>query len=242
MSRTAIKYLFGEGVQPLAYVRLKTEVKRDIQLDLAVDAFLLSNGAPVSVADVLARYNRPTPAAGEPLLRPPGSAGGGMGGGVKGAASEDATLASIERAANAVAAGNFHSNHDKLGRFASSDEPSAGDAPSSKNPPLSRSTDDEQNLFYHPEDILGLSKPHEKVNISPAWSGFLKFIKGVVSPRGPFFAALGTPGSDEQIQGMQDLLDQGAAGMTEIARAEGGPAAEKKMVQGLKDQVTTPGG
>ena len=105
-------------MQPLAFVRLKTQVARDIQLDLAVDAFLLSNGAPVSVADVLARYHRPTPAPGEPLLRPPGSAGGG-GGGAKGAASEDATLASIERAANAavvrVAAGNFNPNHDQAG-------------------------------------------------------------------------------------------------------------------------------
>ena len=105
MSRTAIQYLFGEGVQPLAYVRLKTQVAGDIQLDLAVDAFLLSSGAPVSVADVLARYGRPMPAAGEALLQPPGGAGGGGGGGgVKAAASEDATLASIERAANAAAA------------------------------------------------------------------------------------------------------------------------------------------
>ena len=123
VSRTAIRYLFGEGVPPLAYVRLRTEVKRDIQLDLAVDAFLLSNGAPVGVADVLARYGRPTPGADEPLLRPPPAAGGGDGGGgAKGAASEDATRASIERAANGaeaarVAAGNFNPNHDKLGRF-----------------------------------------------------------------------------------------------------------------------------
>ena len=121
-------------MQPLAYVRLKTQVQRDIQLDLAVDAFLLSNGAPVSVADVLARYHRPTPAPGEPLLQPPGSVGGG--GGAKAAASEDATLASIERAANAVlarvAVENFNPNHDKLGRFTTSDgavAPSDKDAP-----------------------------------------------------------------------------------------------------------------
>ena len=126
VSRTAIRYLFGEGVPPLAYVRLRTEVRRDIQLDLAVDAFLLSNGAPVGVADVLARYNRPTPGADEPLLRPPAAAGGGDGGGgARGAASEDATRASLERAANGaeacVATGNFHPNHDKLGRFTTKD-------------------------------------------------------------------------------------------------------------------------
>ena len=121
VSRTAIKYLFGEGVQPLAHVRLKTQVKRDIQLDLAVDAFLLSNGAPVGVADVLARYNRPTPAADEPLLKPPGRFGGSGGGGAKGAASEDAALASIERAGNravsAFAIPNDNPYHDARGRF-----------------------------------------------------------------------------------------------------------------------------
>ena len=123
VSRTAIKYLFGAGVQPLAYVRLKTQVAQDIQLDLAVDTFLLSNGAPLGLADVLARYNRPTPGADEPLLKPPGNVGGS--GGAKAAASEDATLASIERAANAVlarlAAGNFNPYHDKLGRFTTGD-------------------------------------------------------------------------------------------------------------------------
>ena len=122
VSRTAIKYLFGESVQPLAYVRLKTQVAQDIQLDLAVDAFLLSNGAPLGLADVLARYGRPTPGADEPLLKPPGSAGGGgSGGGAKAAASEDATLASIERAANGAASRLTFPNddpyHDAQGRF-----------------------------------------------------------------------------------------------------------------------------
>ena len=94
VSRTAIRYLFGEGVKPLAFVRIKTQVKRDIQLDLAVDAFLLQNGGPISVADALERYNRPTPADAEPLLKPPVAAG------PAGAAKEDEAEATIERAAN----------------------------------------------------------------------------------------------------------------------------------------------
>jgi hypothetical protein len=109
VSRTAIRYLFGSNVRPLAFVQLRTQVKRDIQLDLAVDAFLLNSGAPVGTADTLARYNRPVPGQGESLLGAAGGAGGSAAGGAggsasaggsRGAASEDATLAGIERAAN----------------------------------------------------------------------------------------------------------------------------------------------
>ncbi len=96
VSRTAIRYLFGSGTRPLAYVRIKTLVRRNIQLDLAVDAFLLNNGAPVSRADALERYGRPTLDADAPLLQPPAATGGSA----RAVASEDASLASIERAAN----------------------------------------------------------------------------------------------------------------------------------------------
>ena len=99
VSRTAIRYLFGPGVKPLAYVRIKTQARRDIQLDLAVDAFLLQNGAPVALADALERYGRPLPGPGEALLHP------ATGGGATGAASEVNTEASLERAANQDADG-----------------------------------------------------------------------------------------------------------------------------------------
>ena len=88
VSRTAIRYLFGPEARPLAYVRIRTLVRRDIQLDLAVDSFLLNNGAPVARADALERYGRPTPGADEPLLQPPAAAGGSA----RNAASEDASL------------------------------------------------------------------------------------------------------------------------------------------------------
>ncbi len=95
VSRTAIKYLFGLGVKPLAYVRIKTEVKRDIQLDLAVDTFLISNGVPVGIDDTLERYSRPTPGPDEELLKPAAASAG-----VAGAAKEDEAEATIEKAAN----------------------------------------------------------------------------------------------------------------------------------------------
>ena len=161
VSRTAIKYLFGEGVQPLAYVRLKTAAGQDVGRDLAVDTFLLSSGAPLSVADVLARYHRPMPAAGELLLQPPGSAGGsGDGGGAKAAASEEATLASIERAANAamarVLADNYNHIHDKLGRFATRNN---GASPIDKDTPEPGSAGEKK---------LG----GEGAKIEPDWSDF----------------------------------------------------------------------
>ncbi len=124
VSRTAIRYLFGPGATPLAYVRIKTSVRKDIQLDLAVDAFLLNNGAPLSLAGTLERYGRPLPGPGETLLHP------SLGGGAKGAASEDTVEASLERAANGAAervtAENFNPNHGEDGRFTSGDGAEGG--------------------------------------------------------------------------------------------------------------------
>ena len=93
VSRTAIRYLFGSGATPLAYVRVKTQVRRDIQLDLAVDTFLLNHGAPMALAAALERYGRPVPAAGETLLqaRPDDASA---------TAREVSATVAIERAAN----------------------------------------------------------------------------------------------------------------------------------------------
>ena len=115
VSRTVIRYLFGPAARPLAYVRLKTLARRDIQLDLAVDSFLLNNGAPIGLADALERYGRPLPGQGTPLLR-------AAAGGAKSTASEITSVASLERAANALtaasaAAGNDNPYHDAQGRF-----------------------------------------------------------------------------------------------------------------------------
>ncbi len=96
VSRTAIRYLFGAEVTPLAYVRVKTQVRRDVQLDLATDTFLLNHGAPMGLAATLERYGRPVPATGEALLR--------VGTEDEAAtAREMNTTAAVERAANEAA-------------------------------------------------------------------------------------------------------------------------------------------
>ncbi len=69
LSRQVIALQFGAGVRPLAYLKIKTEVKRDIQLDIAVDEFLLSNGAPLAVDDAMERYGREQPPEGATLLK-----------------------------------------------------------------------------------------------------------------------------------------------------------------------------
>lgn len=66
-----IRYQFGPDVQPLAYLRIVTPQKENVDQDLKVDEFLLRAGAPVAISDTLERYNRTLPDAGEPLLTAP---------------------------------------------------------------------------------------------------------------------------------------------------------------------------
>ena len=69
VSRIVLQYYFGDAPQ-LAYLKLRTPDKSETDMDLKVDQFLVQSGAPVSVKDALERYGRPTPQAGEPLLKP----------------------------------------------------------------------------------------------------------------------------------------------------------------------------
>lgn len=68
VSRYVLRYHFGDAPQ-LAYLRIKAREKRDLELSLKVDQFLLQSGAPISAQDALERYDRPAPAPGEILLR-----------------------------------------------------------------------------------------------------------------------------------------------------------------------------
>ncbi len=74
LDRRVIEYTFGEGVQPLAYIKIKTSQKKDIPNELLIDKFLVEVGAPVGVKNTLERYNRPLPDAGDDLLTPPSPA------------------------------------------------------------------------------------------------------------------------------------------------------------------------
>jgi phage gp29-like protein len=71
VSRYALAWKFGWDAPQLAYIQIKAPEKDTVTQDLAVDTFLLAAGAPLSVADTLARYDRSQPDAGEELLTRP---------------------------------------------------------------------------------------------------------------------------------------------------------------------------
>ena len=63
-----IRYLFGEKVRPLAKVHLHNSQKANVDMDLKVDEFLLRHRAPLSLRQLLERYQRSLPTAGETLV------------------------------------------------------------------------------------------------------------------------------------------------------------------------------
>ncbi len=71
VDKFVIEYHFGPGTKPLAYFKLKTTQKKNIDQEIKVDAFLNTAGAPLGVKSVLERYNRPMPDAADKLLVPP---------------------------------------------------------------------------------------------------------------------------------------------------------------------------
>lgn len=62
-----IRYAVGDGY-PLAYIKIRTAQKQDVEADLKVDDFLIRNKVPTSVSDVLERYGRPLPDKDEDLI------------------------------------------------------------------------------------------------------------------------------------------------------------------------------
>ncbi len=62
LDRLILDNVFGEDSPALAYVKVKTAPKKETDLDLKVDAFLLSAGHPLSKKQAAERYNRPLPA------------------------------------------------------------------------------------------------------------------------------------------------------------------------------------
>lgn len=62
VDRLLLDYVFGEDVPALAYVKVKSAPKKETDLDLRVDEFLLKNGHPISKKQAAERYNRPLPA------------------------------------------------------------------------------------------------------------------------------------------------------------------------------------
>jgi hypothetical protein len=71
LSRFALEWKFGAGCPKLAYLKLRTTPRRNLQDDIAVDQFLLASGAPLETQATLERYNRPLPRPGAELLTAP---------------------------------------------------------------------------------------------------------------------------------------------------------------------------
>jgi phage gp29-like protein len=74
VSRWVIRHQFGPDAPVLAYLKFKRQDKQNVELDLKIDQFLLQAGAPLEVKNLLERYGRPLPAAGETLLKSPAPA------------------------------------------------------------------------------------------------------------------------------------------------------------------------
>ena len=71
LDRRVIEWTFGEGVAPLAYIRIVKPDVADHATDVIVDTFLRDSGAPLAVAATMERYGRPMPQDGEPVLTKP---------------------------------------------------------------------------------------------------------------------------------------------------------------------------
>lgn len=109
LDRLVIDYTFGEDVPALAYVKVKGAPKKETELDLKVDEFLLRNGHRISVAQAAERYARPLPKPGETdLLTAPAAPAMSPFGGQPGAPGHPAgnpatAMAQAARALNEVA-------------------------------------------------------------------------------------------------------------------------------------------
>jgi hypothetical protein len=75
VSRPALEWKFGIGTPQLAYLKLRTTPRRNLQDDIAVDTFLLGAGAPLGVEDTLERYSRAKPDKDAELLKPAAALG-----------------------------------------------------------------------------------------------------------------------------------------------------------------------
>jgi phage gp29-like protein len=71
ISEQVLEYTFGPGVECLAYLKITVPEKKNLELELKVDEFLLSAGAPLALQNRLEFYGRPVPDASDELLQAP---------------------------------------------------------------------------------------------------------------------------------------------------------------------------
>jgi phage gp29-like protein len=77
VTRPVIRYAHGDD-EPLAYIKVMTTRRIDVQNEIRVDEFLCSNGFPLDLQSVSERYGRPIPKGVTPteLLKPAASGAG----------------------------------------------------------------------------------------------------------------------------------------------------------------------
>ncbi|MGZ8940376.1 MAG: phage portal protein family protein, partial [Limisphaerales bacterium] len=63
-----IRHVFGEGVRPLAGVKVLVSPRECTTGDLQIDEFLLRHGAPLSIQETMIRYGRALPKGGEKIF------------------------------------------------------------------------------------------------------------------------------------------------------------------------------
>lgn len=85
-----IRYRFG--AKPLAYFQLQPRVRVNQELELRIDEFLIKSGVPRAKKELLARYARPEPDAGDELATAPAAPAMAL-------ANEDASDAAYREAA-----------------------------------------------------------------------------------------------------------------------------------------------
>jgi phage gp29-like protein len=71
VDRAVVAQLFGEGVAPLAYFKLKPPAKVDVERELKIDQTLVGWGVEVGKSDLRARYGRAEPDAGDEIAKAP---------------------------------------------------------------------------------------------------------------------------------------------------------------------------
>jgi len=71
VDRFVIRHMFGQDVEPLAYIKLPVPPKRNLELDLKIDQFLVTQGVRLPVADALDRYGRTQADDGDEVLSAP---------------------------------------------------------------------------------------------------------------------------------------------------------------------------
>ena len=73
LDRYVILYQFGDET-PLAGIRVKTGVTRDVEQDIETDSFLLQAGVPMAVSELAQRYGRTLPEGSAELAHAPAAA------------------------------------------------------------------------------------------------------------------------------------------------------------------------